>query len=352
MLKALKIGNLVAEKPIIQGGMGIGVSLSNLAGAVAKNGAIGVISAAQIGFREPDFGTNPLGANLRALKREIQRAKEIAEGGIIGVNIMVAMKNYAEYVKCCVESKVDIIISGAGLPAELPKLVEGSDVKIAPIVSPPKAAKTLLKLWDKRYQRAADMVIIEGPLAGGHLGFTTEDVNKYEEIGYDKEILEVIEIVKEYEEKYEKDIPVIFAGGVYDKADIQHYMNLGCSGVQMGTRFVATKECDVDIKFKEAYVNAKEEDVVLTLSPVGMPGRAIENPMIKISKEKKLTPNACYQCLRDCDIPSIPYCITSALVSAAKGDTQNALLFCGSNVHKIDRIMTVKELLDQLTDEE
>ena len=350
MLKSLKVGNLVAEKPIIQGGMGIGVSLSSLAGAVAKNGAIGVISAAQIGFREPDFAKNPLEANLRALKKEIQRAREIAEGGIIGVNIMVAMKNYAEYVKCCVDNAVDIIISGAGLPTDLPKLVEGSDVKIAPIVSPPKAAKTLLRLWDKRHGKTADMVIIEGPRAGGHLGFTAEDVEKYKEIGYDKEILEVIEIVKEYETKYNKEIPVIFAGGVYDRADIDHFMGLGCSGVQMATRFVATEECDVDLKFKEAYVNAKEEDVTLTLSPVGMPGRALNNKMIQRTKLEKLTPSACYQCLSDCDIPNIPYCITSALVSAAKGEVDKALLFCGDTVHRINKITSVKELLTELTE--
>lgn len=349
MLKELKIGNLIAKKPIIQGGMGIGVSLSSLAGAVAKNGGIGVISAAQIGYREPDFAKDPLAANLRALKKEIQRARELAGHGIIGVNIMVAMKNYADYVKCCVDNAVDLIISGAGLPTELPKLVEGSDVKIAPIVSPPKAAKTLLKLWDKRHKRAADMVIIEGPEAGGHLGFTAEDVEKYKEEGYDKEILEIIEIVKEYEIKYEKEIPVIFAGGVYDKKDIQHYMDLGCSGVQMATRFVATEECDVDLKFKEAYVNARPEDVVLTLSPVGMPGRAINNRMLERTKLEKLTPSACYQCLSDCDIPNIPYCITSALVSAAQGDIDKALLFCGTNVGRIDRIVTVKELMDELT---
>lgn len=349
MLKELKIGNLIAKKPIIQGGMGIGVSLSSLAGAVAKNGGIGVISAAQIGYREPDFAKDPLAANLRALKKEIQRARELAGDGIIGVNIMVAMKNYADYVKCCVDNAVDLIISGAGLPTELPKLVEGSDVKIAPIVSPPKAAKTLLKLWDKRHKRAADMVIIEGPEAGGHLGFTAEDVEKYKEEGYDKEILEIIEIVKEYEIKYEKEIPVIFAGGVYDKKDIQHYMDLGCSGVQMATRFVATEECDVDLKFKEAYVNARPEDVVLTLSPVGMPGRAINNRMLERTKLEKLTPSACYQCLSDCDIPNIPYCITSALVSAAQGDIDKALLFCGTNVGRIDRIVTVKELMDELT---
>lgn len=349
MLKQLKIGDLVAPKPIIQGGMGIGVSLSSLAGAVAKNGGVGIISAAQIGFREPDFAKDSLKANLRALKKEIERAKEIAGQGIIGVNIMVAMKNYAEYVKCCVDNAVDLIISGAGLPTDLPKLVEGSNVKIAPIVSTAKAAKVLLKLWSKRYDRSADMIVVEGPLAGGHLGFSLEDIKKYETENYDDEVLAILDVVKEYEEKYKKEIPVIFAGGVYDKKDIEHYMNLGCAGVQMATRFVATEECDVDLKFKEAYVNAKPADIVLTKSPVGMPGRAINTKMLAQSKLTNLTPSACYQCLSDCNIPNIPYCITSALVSAAKGDVDNALLFCGSNADRIDKITTVKELMEELT---
>ena len=349
MLQPLKIGELIAEKPIIQGGMGIGVSLSSLAGAVAKNGGIGILSAAQIGFREPDFARDPHKANLRALKKEIQRAKEIAGQGIIGVNIMVAMKNYADYVRCCVDNAVDLIISGAGLPTDLPKIVEGSQVKIAPIVSTAKAARVLLKLWSKRFDRTADMLVIEGPLAGGHLGFSLEDLKKYETENYDDEIRAILGIVKEYEEKYQKDIPVVFAGGVYDKKDIEHYMNLGCAGVQMATRFVVTEECDVDQKFKEAYVQAKAEDVVLTASPVGMPGRALNTKMLAQSKLEKLTPTACYQCLSDCDIPNIPYCITSALMAAAKGDVDRALLFCGATVDRIDRITTVKELMDELT---
>ena len=276
-LSSLIIGDLVAKVPIIQGEMGVGVSLSSLAGAVAREGAIGVISAAQPGYLEDDFSSNPLTANLRSLGNHIKKAKEISNNGIIGVNIMCASKDYEEYVKCAIDNGADLIISGAGLPTDLPKLVEGSNIKIAPIVSPPKSASVILKMWDRRYGRAADMVVIEGPKAGGHLGFSNESLEEYKSKDYDKEVLEIIEIVKENENKYNKKIPVVFAGGVFDRKDIDHYISLGCSGVQMATRFVATEECDADINFKMAYINSKKEDIVIVKSPVGLPGRAINN---------------------------------------------------------------------------
>lgn len=350
-LKPLKIGNLLAKLPIIQGGMGVGVSLSKLAGAVAKEGGVGVISAAQPGYEEEDFNTNTTAANIRALGRHIRKAKELSEGnGIIGVNIMCALENYKEYVQCCVDNKADLIISGAGLPTDLPDLVKDSDIKIAPIVSPPRTAKVLLKLWDKHYGRTADLVVIEGPRAGGHLGYTKEDVEKYETLGYDNEIKEIILCVKEYEQKYKKEIPVVFAGGVYDRADIDHYMELGCAGVQMSTRFVATEECDVNIKFKMAYLNAKKEDIMIVKSPVGMPGRAIRNPFMEARAVENEKITKCYKCLKKCDINTIPYCITGALVRAAQGDVDNALLFCGDNAYRLDKIITVKELMKELSE--
>lgn len=348
-LNSLTIGDLVAKVPIIQGGMGVGVSLSSLAGAVAKEGAIGVISAAQPGYLEEDFGKDSLTANVRALSKHIKRAKEISNGGIIGVNIMWATRNYEEYVKCCIENGADLIISGAGLPLDLPKFVEGSNIKIAPIVSPPKSAQVILKMWDRRYNRTADMVIIEGPKAGGHLGFSNESLEEYESKDYDKEVLEILDIVKEYEEKYNKKIPVIFAGGVYDRNDIDHYMSLGCSGVQMATRFVATEECDAHINFKMAYINAKKEDVMIVKSPVGMPGRAIRNKFMEARKLSNEKINKCYKCLKKCDMATIPYCITGALVRAVKGDVENSLVFCGENAYRLDKITTVKELIEELT---
>ena len=347
-LSSLIIGDLVAKVPIIQGGMGVGVSLSSLAGAVAREGAIGVISAAQPGYLEEDFSNNPLTANLRSLGNHIKKAKEISNNGIIGVNIMCASKNYEEYVKCAIDNGTDLIISGAGLPTDLPKLVEGSNIKIAPIVSPPKSASVILKMWDRRYGRTADMVVIEGPKAGGHLGFSNESLEEYESKDYDKEVIEIIEIVKEYETKYNKKIPVVFAGGVFDRKDIDHYISLGCSGVQMATRFVATEECDADINFKMAYINSKKEDIVIVKSPVGLPGRAISNKFMKDRKliNEKIT--KCYKCLKKCNMADIPYCITGALVRAVKGDIDNSLVFCGENAYRLNKIITVKELIKEL----
>lgn len=347
-LSSLIIGDLVAKVPIIQGGMGVGVSLSSLAGAVAREGAIGVISAAQPGYLEEDFSSNPLTANLRSLGNHIKKAKEISNNGIIGVNIMCASKNYEEYVKCAIDNGADLIISGAGLPTDLPKLVEGYNIKIAPIVSPPKSASVILKMWDRRYGRTADMVVIEGPKAGGHLGFSNESLEEYKSKDYDKEALEIIEIVKEYENKYNKKIPVVFAGGVFDRKDIDHYISLGCSGVQMATRFVATEECDADINFKMAYINSKKEDIVIVKSPVGLPGRAINNKFMKDKKliNEKIT--KCYKCLKKCNMADIPYCITGALVRAVKGDIDNSLVFCGENAYRLNKIITVKELIKEL----
>lgn len=347
-LKPLVIGDLTAKIPIIQGGMGIGVSLSSLAGAVAKEGGIGTISAAQPAYRDPDFDTNNLEANIRALKEEIRKAKEISDGGIIGVNIMYAARTYDKFVQAAIEGGADIIISGAGVPTELPALVKGSDIKIAPIVSPPKSAKVLLKVWDKKYGTTADMVVIEGPKAGGHLGFSLEELERYEKESYDAAVLEILQIVKEYEEKYEKSIPVVFAGGVYDRKDIDHYLELGCAGVQMATRFVVTEECDADPRYKQAYLDAKKEDIIIVKSPVGMPGRAIRNSFMEARKTSKEDIKKCYQCIKGCNPAETLYCITGALSRAVQGDVDNSLVFCGENAYRLDRMTTVKELFEEL----
>ena len=250
----LKIGNLIAKLPIIQGGMGVGVSLSNLAGNVAKYGAIGVISAAHPGYLEKDFEKNTLQANLRALKNHIRKAKDISNNGIIGVNIMVAMKNYKELVEASIEGGADLIISGAGLPLKLPEYTKNSEIKILPIVSSSKATKLILSYWKKHYNRIADGIIVEGPEAGGHLGFKADTLDN-DIIKFDDNVKDIIETVKQLEFEYKKEIPVIVAGGVFDSNDIKKYMELGAKGVQIGSRFVATYECDADMKFKEAYLN-------------------------------------------------------------------------------------------------
>jgi len=344
----LKIGNLEAKIPLIQGGMGVGISLGNLAGAVASEGGIGIISTAQIGFREPDFYENTFEANLRAIKKEFAKARKIAPSGIIGFNIMVASNHYKEIVIEAVKAGANLIISGAGVPTELPEYVKGFKTKIAPIVSSEKSAKVLLKLWDKRYGTTADMVVVEGPLAGGHLGFKQEEItNKID--NYDEDVKSIIAIVKEYAEKYKKQIPVILAGGISEKKDVEKAFELGVQGVQVATRFVPTEECDAAKEYKEAYINAKEEDVVIVKSPVGMPGRAINNLfMQRVNAGEKFTPKKCLSCLKHCNPAQIPYCITERLINAAKGDVDNALLFCGGKVGKENKIRTVKEVIKEL----
>lgn len=349
-LTPLKIGNLVARLPIIQGGMGVGVSLSGLASAVTNAGGIGIISSAQIGFKENDFDKNPLEANLRALKKHIKLAKEKCNNGIIGVNVMVATKEYAEYIKTAVESGIDLIISGAGMPTMLPKLTKGYNVKIAPIVSSLKAAKVILKLWDKHDNVTPDMIVVEGPKAGGHLGFKKDEIETASE-SFDNTIVDIVNHVKEYEEKYEKKIPVIAAGGIFDGNDIAKYLNLGASGVQMATRFVATHECDASLEFKKAYVNAGKDEVGIVSSPVGMPGRAILNPFVNKTKEGPIKVDKCFRCLTPCDPKTTPYCITKALINSVNGDIDNGLVFCGENVSKIKEITSVKSLMTELENE-
>lgn len=344
-LPPLVIGDLIASIPIIQGGMGIGVSGYKLASAVANEGAVGIISGVQIGYREPDFITNTKEANIRALRKEIRKAKEISPNGIIGVNLMVAINNYGEMVKACIEENADLIISGAGLPLSLPKLVEGSNIKIAPIVSSGKAASIICKMW-KKHNRCPDLIVVEGPEAGGHLGFHKENLNS--PMSLDDIVTEVINEVKIFEEFYNRKIPVVAAGGVYDGRDIARLIKLGASGVQMATRFVATFECDADIKYKEEYIKCKKEDIEIIISPVGMPGRAIRNNFIKRVEQGRIPPDKCFLCLKKCNPKETPYCITRALVDAVNGNVDNALIFTGSNAYRIDKIVSVKDLIDEL----
>jgi len=344
----LVIGNLTAKIPLIQGGMGVGVSLSSLAGAVAKEGGIGIISTAQIGFKEPDYEQNPLEANLRVVGSEIKRAKEIAEGGIIGVNIMYATRYYEKYVEAACKAGVDLIITGAGLPVELPKLVEGYDVKIAPIVSSVKSASVILKMWDRKFNRTADMVVVEGPKAGGHLGFKPEEVKSITDEAYKKEITDIMEVVDSYGEKYNCRIPVVVAGGISDAKKVHEIMEIGADGVQVASRFVTTYECDVSQEFKDAYLHAKEEDIIIVKSPVGMPGRAINNQFMQNTKNGTQPITKCYQCIKGCQAKDIPYCITKALVNSVKGNTDEGLVFCGSDTWKQNKMQSVKEVIREL----
>lgn len=342
------IGDLTAKIPVIQGGMGVGISLSRLAGSVAACGGVGVISTAQIGWREPDFRQHPFEANYRAIEKEIRKAREIAKGGIIGVNIMVATQRYEEYVKTAVKAGVDLIISGAGLPIDLPKYVEGTKTKIAPIVSSLKSLNVICRMWERKYKKAPDLVVIEGPKAGGHLGFSREELDTFTDESYDGVIRSIIEKVKEYGEKFSKKIPVVVAGGIYDRADMDHALSLGADGVQMGTRFVTTEECDAAPEYKQAYLQAEKEDICIVQSPVGMPGRAIKNPFMDRVKTEKCRIEHCYHCIVTCRPAEIPYCITQALVNAAEGRVEDALLFCGSNAYRSHKIETVEDIMNEL----
>ncbi len=347
----LTIGNKIAPIPVIQGGMGVGVSLSNLAGAVAKAGGIGVISTAQIGFRKPEFAKNPIQTNLLAIKEEVEKARAIAPKGIIGVNIMVATRDYKEYVKAAIKAGVDLIISGAGLPVELPAIAkeENSNVALAPIVSSKKSLQVIVQYWMKKYQKLPDAVVIEGPLAGGHLGFSNEDIDAYlgGEKKFEDEVKSIISQVRSYETEYSAKIPVVVGGGVYDREDMERVLALGADGVQVGTRFVTTYECDAHDNYKQTYINAKEEDIVIVKSPVGMPGRAIVNKFMSENEGKMGYTGPCRLCLAKCDKTKIPYCITNALINAALGNTDEALLFCGSNAYRATKLEHVADIMKE-----
>lgn len=341
----LVIGDIAARFPIIQGGMGVGISLSGLAGAVAREGGIGIISTAQIGYDEPDYDEKPLEANLRAIHKHLKKARSIADGGIIGVNIMVATRHYDQYVKAAIEAGTDLIISGAGLPLALPNLVKNSKVKIAPIVSTAKSAFVLLKMWDRKNHRMPDLIVIEGPKAGGHLGFHLEELEKFDEAAYDSEIQEILNVIHGYEKTYNRKIPVVIAGGIYDREAMEHYLNMGLNGIQVATRFVTTEECDASEAFKMAYINCNREDIEIVKSPVGMPGRAIHNSFLDQTKSRQFLTKKCHQCIIKCNQTDIPYCITDALLNAVKGNIDDALLFCGANAYRAQKIETVKEVM-------
>ena len=339
------IGKKRLKKPLIQGGMGIGVSLSGLAGAVAKEGGVGTISAAQIGFLQPEFEQNPVLANLKAMEEELQKARKIAPDGILGFNIMVAMNHYETYVRKAVETGADFIVSGAGLPLELPAMVSDTDIAIAPIVSGARATALILKYWEKKYHRYPDFIVIEGPEAGGHLGFSRKQLEEFTPVTYDQEIRGILAEVKKYADKYGKEIPVVVAGGIFTREDMLHAMELGADGVQMGTRFVTTWECDASEAYKQTYLHAKKEDIVIVDSPVGMPGRAIRNRFLEEKESRRELIKKCYQCIATCNPANTPYCITRALVHAAKGETDDALLFCGENAWRCEKMEHVADIM-------
>lgn len=351
IMNKLKIGDLRIKMPIIQGGMGIGISLSGLASAVANQGGVGVIATAGIGMNEPDFRTNYLEANIRALRREIRKAREKANG-VIGVNVMVAMSNFADMVKTAIEEKIDIIFSGAGLPLNLPEfLSKTTRTRIVPIVSSGRAARLIARRWIEKYAYIPDAIVVEGPEAGGHLGFKTDQLQKAE-FSLPVVLKEVIREMAPFAQKYKKEIPVIAGGGIYTGEDIYQIMQQGAAGVQMATRFVTTYECDASDQFKQTYLEARKDDIGIIKSPVGLPGRAISNQFTRDVESGGKKPFVCpYHCIITCDYKSSPYCIALALINARKGRLEHGFAFAGSNAYRADKISSVQEIFAALKNE-
>ena len=346
----LQIGSLSANIPIVQGGMGVRVSLASLASAVANEGGIGTISSIGLGDLEASKQEYER-ISREALISEIHKARSMTDGHL-AINFMGVLSNVNDLVKTAVREGIKMIVFGAGLPTKLPALVDDPSVNLVPIISSARVAEFILRTWDKRYERTTDGLILEGPLAGGHLGFSAEQLEHPEAHSLEKLLPEVLEAIKPYEDKYGKKIPVITGGGIYNGKDIARMLSLGASGVQMGTRFVCTEECDVSQQFKQAYLDAKQENIVIIKSPVGMPGRAINNRFLKDLEVKgTMKINCPYRCLTACKVKTARYCIALALVNSYFGDVDHGLIFCGQNAYRVDKITTVKELIHELLSE-
>lgn len=346
----LQIGNLTADIPIVQGGMGVRVSLASLAAAVAEEGGIGTISSIGLGdFEAAQQEYERI--SREALQEEIRKARAMTQG-ILAVNFMGVLSNVEDLLRTAVREGIEIIVFGAGLPMRLPKIVDDPEVNLVPIVSSARGAELILRGWAKRFERTAGAIILEGPLAGGHLGFTAEQLEHLEDYTLESLVPEFVEAVKPFEDRFGVKIPIIAGGGVFDGRDIARMLSLGASGVQMATRFVCTVECDASAEFKQTYLDAVEEDIVIIKSPVGLPGRAVRNKFLKdLETVDKLQINCPYHCLTVCKVAEARFCIAQALVNAYQGDIDHGLVFCGQNAHRIDKIVTVKELIAELVGE-
>lgn len=349
----MKLGNRELALPLIQGGMGVGVSMGGLAGAVAAEGAMGTLSTANAGWNEPDFAAHPQQANLRALRREVQRAKRLAAGaGLVAVNAMVATRQYADSVRTALGAGADAIVSGAGLPLELPALAESFEALLAPIVSGPRAAQLICRTWAKRYGRVPDFVVLEGCQAGGHLGFEEADLLSGRCTPLSRLIPEVLAALRPFEEKFGRAIPLFCAGGVATGAEMARCTRLGAAGAQLATRFIATEECDASQGYKDVLLAARPEDLRIIHSPVGMPGRAVNSPLVqRLAAGMRQSPAHCSGCIKSCRPAETPFCITHALIEAVKGNWEEGLFFSGSRVDLVDRMRTVPDLIDELMKE-
>ena len=357
--KSLKIGKYIIKKPIVQGGMGVGISWDKLAGTVSKEGGLGVISAVGTGYYENKVhakklvSDRPLDAanfySKEGFEAIINNARKICDKKPLAANILYAINDYGRVVRDACEAGIDIIITGAGLPTNMPEFTEGyPDVALVPIVSSAKALKIICKRWKQRYDRLPDAVVLEGPKSGGHQGFT------YEQCSLPENQLE--NLVKPVVEEAAKwgDIPVIAAGGVWDKNDIEEMIALGAAGVQMGTRFIGTHECDAHENLKKVLLDAKKEDIQLMSSPVGYPAQGVRTNLTALVEKRegpaiKCISNCVAPCNRGVEAKEVGFCIADRLSDAYEGNLETGLFFSGTNGYKLDEIISVKELLKKLT---
>ena len=351
-MNSLKIGDIEVKLPIVQGGMGVAISLSGLASAVANEGGIGIISAAGIGMREPDYIKNFREANKRALRKEIQMARSLTKG-IIGVNIMMALTDHEELIRVAIDEKIDLIVMGAGLPLKIPGMIAEAGLsnhhtKLAVKVSSAKAAKLIFQFWANKYQLIPDAVVVEGPLAGGHLGFKKEELIGTP-VPLSQLIEETVSAIQPFEAQFGKEVPVIAAGGIYTGKDIFDIMQAGAKAVKMGTRFVTTHECDASLGFKESYLACKKEDITIISSPVGLPGRVIRNEFVDQIQQGNTKPFKCvWHCLSSCNFREAPYCIAQVLFNSARGNMAEGFAFSGTNAYLATKIQHVSEVIDEL----
>ncbi|RPH93572.1 MAG: nitronate monooxygenase [Calditrichaeota bacterium] len=351
----LQLGDLTVQVPIIQGGMGVGISRSGLASAVANQGGIGVIASVGLDLMNGKIRGRTKGSNTFMLKEEIRQARRLTKG-IIGVNVMMALTDFEQLVDATIEEGADVLFLGAGLPLNIskqltPEHLRHLKTKIVPIVSSDRAARLIFQYWSRKYNRVPDGVVVEGPKAGGHLGFRKEQIFD-PAFALEKLVPAVVSAVLPFEQEYGTSIPVIAGGGIFTGQDIHKILQLGAQGVQMATRFIATFECDADDAFKQAILNAGEKDVMIIDSPVGLPGRAIRNAFLDDVTAGIKKPFKCpFKCLRTCDYKTVPYCIALALTNAQRGKLEDGFAFTGANAHRVHSITSVKALMDSLIQE-
>jgi NAD(P)H-dependent flavin oxidoreductase YrpB (nitropropane dioxygenase family) len=349
-LNPLTINGKKVTFPIIQGGMGIRISLSKLANACMSSGIVATISAAQVGFLKKGFKKNPFEINKEAIIEEVNAIRAENPDGVLGVNLMHAVNDYDQYARFLATQDIDFIVSGAGLPLDLPEYIKDTNVKGAFIISSARACRLLLKSWDRRYQYMPEFIVCEGPLAGGHLGFSKEDFEQGNVPTLEQIIEDTKEVVKVYEEKYGIHIPIIAAGGVHDGHDMAKMLSVGADGVQIATRFIATHECDASDEYKQMIIDSKEEDIVRVESPAGLPGRAVRNHLTKALETSRIKVEYCVNCLKSCKKVGIPYCITEQLGNSSAGD-KNGLIFAGAKAYLINKLDSVENVIKEIINE-